>query len=113
LHVPQQPHADTFILPPIQDDQHAHADSSLDGSYDLEDLDDLDSKLVQSNAYLDHPNVVAEPKKNPKWAQKTLQDVGDLVGDPSDTRRTRSDFKEPPVALTTTEPLPSMHIFLV
>jgi hypothetical protein len=37
----------------------------------------------------------------------------DLVGDPTDTRRTRSDFKEPPLALTTTEPMPPKHIFLV
>jgi hypothetical protein len=38
---------------------------------------------------------------------------GDLVGDPVNTRRTRFDFKEPHVALTTTEPLPSRNIFLV
>jgi hypothetical protein len=37
----------------------------------------------------------------------------DLVGDPTDTRRTRSDFEDPPVALTATEPFPSKHIFLV
>jgi hypothetical protein len=29
-HVPQQPHADTFILPPVRDDEHAHFDSYLD-----------------------------------------------------------------------------------
>ena len=40
LHVPQDPHADTFTLPPVQDDEHAHADSSSVKSYDLEDLDD-------------------------------------------------------------------------
>jgi hypothetical protein len=27
--------------------------------------------------------------------------------------RTRSDFEDPPIALTTTEPLPSRHLFLV
>jgi hypothetical protein len=51
--------------------------------------------------------------QRPKWAQTTLQDARDLVGDPTNTRRTRSDFEEPPIALTTTEPLPSRHIFLV
>jgi hypothetical protein len=38
---------------------------------------------------------------------------GDLVGDSTDTRRTRSDFEEPLVALTSTEPFPSRHLFLV
>jgi hypothetical protein len=33
-HVPQQPHADTFTLPPIRDDENAHADSSSDESFD-------------------------------------------------------------------------------
>ena len=42
-HVPQQLHADTFILPPVWDDEHAHADSSSDEISDLEELDDSDS----------------------------------------------------------------------
>jgi hypothetical protein len=29
-HAPQELHADTFILPPVLDDEHAHADSSSD-----------------------------------------------------------------------------------
>jgi hypothetical protein len=33
-HVPQQSHAYTFVLPPIRDDEHAHADSSSDESFD-------------------------------------------------------------------------------
>jgi hypothetical protein len=33
-HVPQQLHVNTFILPPVRDDEHAHDDSSLDESYD-------------------------------------------------------------------------------
>jgi hypothetical protein len=36
-HVPQQPHANTFTLPPVRDDEHAHADSSSDESYDSKD----------------------------------------------------------------------------
>jgi hypothetical protein len=47
------------------------------------------------------------------WALTTLQHAGDLIGDPTDTRRTRSNFEEPPIALTATEPLPSKHLFLV
>jgi hypothetical protein len=43
LHVPQHPHADTFTLPPIRYDEHAHAESSSDESFDSEDSEDSDS----------------------------------------------------------------------
>jgi hypothetical protein len=114
-HVPQQSHADTFTLPPVRDDEHAHADSSSDESSDSEDSDDSDSDLesVQSDPKSEHPDAVVEPEQRPKWAQTTLQDAGDLVGDPADTRRTQSDLEEPLVALTATEPFPSRHRFLV
>jgi hypothetical protein len=48
-HVPQHPHADTFILPPIRDDEHAHADTSSDESSDSKDSSVSDSELVQSD----------------------------------------------------------------
>jgi hypothetical protein len=60
--------------------------------------------------YLD---VDVEPEQRPKWPHTTLQDVGDLVGDPTNTRRNQYGLEEHPIALTTTEPFPSMHIFLV
>jgi hypothetical protein len=47
-HVPQQPHADTFVLPPIKDDERAHTNSSSDEIYDSEDSDDPYTELVQS-----------------------------------------------------------------
>jgi hypothetical protein len=112
-HVPQLPHAYTFTLPHVRDDENAHADSSSDEISDLEDLDDSDLDSVYSDAESKHPDAVAEPEKRPKWAHTTLQVVGDLIGDPTDTRRTRYDCEEPPVALTSTEPFPSMHIFFV
>jgi hypothetical protein len=112
-HVPQQPHADTFVLPLVRDDEHAHADSSSDESFDSKDSYDSDTKSVQSDAESVHLDAYAEPEQRPKWAQTTLQDAGDLVGDPADTRRTRSDFEKPLLALTATEPLPPMHLFLV
>ena len=49
---------------------------------------DSDSKSVQSDAESKHPDAIAEPEQRPKWAQTTLQDARDLVGDPADTRRT-------------------------
>jgi hypothetical protein len=60
-HVPQQPHANTFVLPPIRDDEHAHVDSYSNESFDLDDLDDLDIESVQSYVELVHPNEYTEP----------------------------------------------------
>jgi hypothetical protein len=48
-HVPQQPHADTFTLPPVRDDEHAHENYSSDESYDPEDSNDTDSDSVHSD----------------------------------------------------------------
>jgi hypothetical protein len=109
-HVLHHSHVETFILPHLRDDEHAHAESSSEKSSDSEDSN-ID--LVQLDAESVHQDVDAEPQQRPKWAQTTLQDAGDLVGDAVDTRRIRSDFEEPPIALTATEPLPSRHHFLV
>jgi hypothetical protein len=43
----------------------------------------------------------------------TRQDVGDLFGDLADTRRTRYNFDEPPLALISIELMPTMNLFLV
>jgi hypothetical protein len=71
-HVPQQLHANTFVLPPIRDDEHAHADSSSDESYDSKDLYDLDTKSVQSYAESVHADADVDPEPRPKWAHTTL-----------------------------------------
>jgi hypothetical protein len=60
-----------------------------------------------------HPYADAKPEKRTKWAKNTLQDAGDIVGDPNDTRRTQSNFEEPPLSLTATELMPPRNIFLV
>jgi hypothetical protein len=113
LHVPQQLHADTFVLPHVRDDEHAHVNSSSDESYNSKDSDDLDTESVQSYVELVYEDAYVEPETRPKWAQTTLQNAGDLVGDPTNTRRNRSDFEDLPLALTTTEPFPPKHLFLV
>jgi hypothetical protein len=59
-HVPQQPHADTFILPPVRDDEHAHDDSSSDESSDSKDSNDSDIESVQSDAESKNPYAFAE-----------------------------------------------------
>jgi hypothetical protein len=48
----------------------------------------------------------------PTWAEKTLQDVGELVGDLADTRRTRSQFLGAPQALAATKPLLPIHFYM-
>jgi hypothetical protein len=60
-----------------------------------------------------HIDANAEQESRPKWANTTLQDAGYQVGDLADTRRTRSDFKEPPLVLSATELMPPKHLFLV
>jgi hypothetical protein len=112
-HVPQESHEDTFTLPLVRDDEHAHAESYSNKSSDSMDSDDSDLESVYSDADSEYPYAVTEPEQRLKWAQTTLQDAGDLIGDPADTRRTRYDFMEPHVVLTATEPLPSRDIFLV
>jgi hypothetical protein len=82
-------------------------------SSDSDNSNDSDTESIQSDAESEHPDEPAELEKRPKWAHTILQDARDLVGDLVDTRRTRSDFEEPYVALSTTEPFPSRHIFLV
>jgi hypothetical protein len=39
------------------------------------------------------------PTHFPTWAEKTLQDASELVGDPTDTRMTRSQFFGAPQSL--------------
>jgi hypothetical protein len=60
-----------------------------------------------------HEHVIVDPYLRPWWAQHTLQTVKDLVGDPVDPRRTRSQFEGVLHALTTTKPLLPMHYYMV
>jgi hypothetical protein len=105
-HVPQQPHANTFVLPPVRDDENAHAESYSYESCESEDSYDPDIESI-------HVDADVESESRPKWAMTTLQDARDLVGDLADTRRNRSDFEEPPLTLTSTELMPPRNIFLV
>jgi hypothetical protein len=55
---------------------------------------------------------MASPTKFPTWAQKTLQNVGELIGDPADTRRTRSQFFWAPQDLAAIETLLPIHLYM-
>ena len=52
---------------------------------------------------------MAAPTQLPTWAEKTLQDAGELVGDHVDARRTRSQFFGAPQVLDATEPFLPIH----
>jgi hypothetical protein len=55
---------------------------------------------------------MASPTQFPTWAEKTLQDVGELVSDPADIRRTRSQFFGALQALDTMEPLLCINLYM-
>jgi hypothetical protein len=60
LDVPKQSHANTFFLPPVRDDEHAHAKSSSYESSDLEDSNDPYIESVESYVESVHPDADAE-----------------------------------------------------
>ena len=57
-----------------------------------------DSNMFDSDYLLTNPNTPTRPK----WAENTIHAVGELAGNPGDTRRTRSQFES---ALSIKEPL--------
>jgi len=65
-------HVDTFVLPHVRDDENAHADSSLDESFDSEDSNDLDTDSVKSDVESVHVDTYEELDTRPKWAKTTL-----------------------------------------
>ena len=61
-----------------------HDDVSDDYFFDFSDSD-IDDDV--DDMHSDHDSPI-----RPKWAEKTIQVAGDLVGDPLDSRKTRSEF---------------------
>ena len=51
------------------------------------------------------PEPTLAPNPRPKWAEKLIEAAGNNVGDPSDQRRTRSQFQDENLALCHTYPL--------
>ena len=52
----------------------------------------------------DNDDLISDPNTptRPKWAEKTIHTAGELAGNPSDRRRTRSQFES---ALCMKDPL--------
>eukprot|EP00253_Pinus_taeda_P034698 PITA_34698 len=130
-HAPQSPHADTFYLPHVRDDDSIHSDADTEHT-DVE-VEHADAETKSSDTNLVHANY--DPHQSPNRAsssessspvinQRTriLREIyaqdhpaarNGLVGDNYDLQRTRSEFIEPPLVLTATEPSPSWHCHLV
>ena len=55
---------------------------------------------------------MAAPDPLPVWAKKTLHDVGELVDNLADPRRTRSQFFEAPTDLDATKNLLPINLYM-
>jgi hypothetical protein len=82
LHAPLEPHAETFVplpAPDISDDESTHSDH---GSYLSFEIDSkMMSMSMMSMQMMSHHRC-------PSGHRTTLQEARDLVGDPTDQRRT-------------------------
>lgn len=65
--------------------------STSDGDNDGEDSHSSHSHLLEVD---DSP--LDSPASMPLWPQQNFESVGDWLGDPSDSRRTRSQFQQAP-----------------
>jgi hypothetical protein len=110
LHAPPVQHAETHVLPSvpdIRDDDSTHSDATYSYTY-LENYLHVDEKVLQPNEEL-----ALELQQMPKWAQSTVQEEGNLAGDPLDSRRNRSQHVDPSHALSSSEPTMPMHFYMV
>ena len=73
-------------------------------SEETNDFDDSD--MSDNDDLISDPNI----PRIPKWAAKTIHAAGELVGNPNDTRRNRSQFES---ALCVKDPLFSEKYYLM
>jgi hypothetical protein len=66
----------------IRDDDSTHLDDTYLGTNSYDYVHEYE-KVVQPNE-----ESTLELQQIPKWAQSTLQEAGNLAGDPLDSRRT-------------------------
>jgi hypothetical protein len=99
LHAPPVQHAYTLVLPSVSDikDDSIHSDS------------------IHGNKQVVHPNKkpVSKLQQMPNKAQTTLQAAGNLVGNPLDSRRTRSQHEDLSHVFSASEPAMHMHCYMV
>ena len=86
----------------------AHVDvSSDDSDSKIEDEELVESDLnVENEDQTDpYPNIAHSLNPRSKWAKKFIKYIGNIVGDPSDQRRTRSQYQDENIALCHIDPL--------
>ena len=66
----------------------------------------VDSDMSENDDLIVEPNSPTRPK----WSANTIHAVGELVGNPNDTRRTRSQFES---ALCVKDPLFAKKCYLM
>ena len=130
-HPPQSPHADTFYLPHVRDDDSVHSDAETEHA-DAE-VEHADAEIESSDTNLVHAND--DPHQSPDRASssesyspiinqrtRSLREIyaqdhraarNGLMRDNSDLQKTSLEFIEPPLVLTATKPSPSWHYHLV
>ena len=83
--------------------------------FQIEDEDQYDQDLDVENELqvdLDLDTILA-PNKRPKWAQNLIEVAQNIVGDPDDRRRTRSQYHNEHVALYHSYPLLPERCFMM
>ena len=65
-----------------------------------------DSDMSNNYGFIAYPNIPTRPK----WAENTIHAIGELAGNPNDTRRTRSQFES---ALCVKDPLFAEKCYLM
>ena len=130
-HAPQSPHADTFYLPHVRDDDSVHSDADTDHT----DAEEEHANAETESSYTNLVHANDDPHPSPDRASssesyspvinqrtRSLREIyaqdqpaarNGLVGDNSDLQRNSSEFIEPPLVLVATEPSPSWHCHLV
>ena len=69
-------------------------------------VEHADSDMSDSDEFIADPNSPTRPK----WAAKTIHATGELVGNPNDPRRTRSQFES---ALCMKDPMFAEKCYLI
>ena len=83
---------------------------SISVSYSKSEVQDSNESIdeMKDEFHKDpYPNTTPTPNPRPKWAHKVIEAAVNLSGDPSDMRRTRSQFQKENLALCQASSLPS------
>jgi hypothetical protein len=110
LHAPPMKHAETLVLPSVP---YIRYDDSTHSNGTYSDIDSKDYVHAYEQVVQQNEDLASELQQIPKWAQSTLQEIGNLTGDPLDSRRNRSYHVDPSHLLSNSKPIIPMHCYMV